>query len=181
MALLSRAAAGIQETMQASMEPPPPSPALTLSPSSALHRMLGHVSPGEVELGVGIFLVSLLGSAAAAAFVLCRLPADYLTRDPRAAIHDEGSRVKRLLLSIGRNVLGVLLVLIGIVLSLPGVPGQGVLTILIGVMALDVPGKEKVARKIMLRPSVFRSINKLRARFGKAPLEAGEAAAVVAA
>jgi hypothetical protein len=138
--------------------------------------MLGHVSPGEVEIGVGVFLISLFGSAAAVAFVLCRLPADYLTREARAAMPDDGAQVKRVLRSIGRNVLGALLVLLGIALSLPGVPGQGVLTILLGVMVMDVPGKEKVERKIMLRPSVFRSINKLRARFGRAPLEAGEAA-----
>jgi hypothetical protein len=49
------------------MEPSPPSPGLSLSLSSALHRMLGHVSPGEVEIGVGVFLVSLFGSAAAVA------------------------------------------------------------------------------------------------------------------
>lgn len=170
----------MQEVMHASMEPPPSSSS-SWTLHGALHRLLGRVSPGEAELGVALFLISLIGSAAAAAFVLCRLPADYLTRDTSALRAEEGSRSKRLLLAVGRNVLGVLLVLLGVVLSLPGVPGQGVLTILIGVMVMDVPGKERVERKIMLQPSVFRSINKLRARFGKAPLEAGEAARIVAA
>ena len=41
---------------------------------------------------------------------------------------------------IGKNILGLFLVALGVVLSLPGVPGQGLLTILLGIMLLDFPG-----------------------------------------
>ena len=61
--------------------------------------------------------------------------------------------------------------MIGIVLSLPGVPGQGLLTILLGIMLLDFPGRRKLEVKILSRPQVFKAINKLRHRFGKPPLK----------
>ncbi len=55
-------------------------------------------------------------------------------------------------------------------MSLPGIPGQGLLTILLGVMLLDFPGKRRLEFKIISRPKVFRAINRLRARFDKPPL-----------
>jgi hypothetical protein len=55
-------------------------------------------------------------------------------------------------------------------MSLPGVPGQGVLTILLGVMLLDFPGKRNLETRLVRQPRVFRSINALRARFDKPPL-----------
>ena len=60
--------------------------------------------------------------------------------------------------------------LLGIVLSLPGVPGQGLLTILIGVILLDLPGKQRFERRLMMRPAVFTAVNSIRARFGREPL-----------
>ena len=59
---------------------------------------------------------------------------------------------------------------LGIVLSLPGVPGQGILTILLGIMLLDFPGRRKLEHKLVSRPQVLKTINKLRHRFGKPPL-----------
>jgi hypothetical protein len=42
------------------------------------------------------------------------------------------------------------------------IPGQVVLTILIGMMLLDFPGKRSVARKLLSRPDVQEAINRLR-------------------
>jgi hypothetical protein len=64
-----------------------------------------------------------------------------------------------------------LLVALGIVLSLPGVPGQGLLTVLLGLMLLDFPGRRRLEQKLLSRPSIVNAINHLRARFGKEPLE----------
>jgi hypothetical protein len=75
--------------------------------------------------------------------------------------------VVRVTLLVGKNVLGVVLVGIGIILSIPGVPGQGLLTILLGVMLLDIPGKRQLECKIISRPQVLKAVNKLRHRFDK--------------
>jgi hypothetical protein len=71
---------------------------------------------------------------------------------------------------MGKNVLGVILVIVGIILSLPGVPGQGLLTILLGLMLLDLPGKRRLEQRLVRRPSLLRVINGLRVRYGRAPL-----------
>ena len=71
---------------------------------------------------------------------------------------------------IGKNILGLLLVALGVVLSLPGVPGQGLLTILLGIMLLDFPGRDRLEQKLLSKPSIVSTINRLRGRFGKPPL-----------
>ena len=55
-------------------------------------------------------------------------------------------------------------------MSVPGVPGQGILTILLGVMLLDLPGKRRVEQRILRQPKVLEKINKLRNKFSKPPL-----------
>jgi hypothetical protein len=55
-------------------------------------------------------------------------------------------------------------------MSLPGVPGQGILTILLGLMLLDLPGKRAWEQKLVKRPKVLQTINQLRGKFGKPPL-----------
>jgi hypothetical protein len=72
---------------------------------------------------------------------------------------------------VGKNVLGLAIVALGITLSIPGVPGQGVLTILVGLVLLDIPGKRRLVRRLVRRPWIQRSINGLRARFGRQLME----------
>jgi hypothetical protein len=74
-----------------------------------------------------------------------------------------------------KNLLGAFLVLLGVVMSLPGVPGQGVLTILLGVMLLDFPGKRALELKLVSRPKVLRTINRIRQQFERPPLQLDEA------
>ena len=49
-------------------------------------------------------------------------------------------------------------------------PGQGVLTVLIGISLTNFPGKYALERKLVSQPSVFNAINWLRKRSGKPPL-----------
>ena len=49
-------------------------------------------------------------------------------------------------------------------------PGQGLLTILVGLLMLDIPGKRRLELAIVRRGPVLGSINKLRARFRRPPL-----------
>jgi len=81
---------------------------------------------------------------------------------------------------IGKNLLGLVIVLLGILLSLPGIPGQGLLTILIGVMLLDIPGKRRLVRGIVRRPGIFQRLNQLRSWFGRPPLVVDTARQVTA-
>lgn len=125
----------------------------------------------KVVVGALIFLASFFINLGIVSFILVKLPADHFSKSrktkfwagPRPAIH--AAKV------IGKNIGGLLLVALGIVLSLPGVPGQGLLTVLLGVMLLDFPGRERLEQKLLSKPSIVNTINRLRERFKKPPLE----------
>ncbi|MEY4730116.1 MAG: hypothetical protein RL020_1274 [Pseudomonadota bacterium] len=122
-------------------------------------------------LGFFVFVVTFVLSLAVVGFIVTRLPVDYFHPSYKRTFMDGQHRVLRGLAFALKNILGFLLVLLGIVLSLPGVPGQGLITILIGVMLLDFPGKRELERKIINRPAVLSTVNKLRVKFSRPPLQ----------
>lgn len=122
-------------------------------------------------IGALIFVGSFLVNLAIVSFILVKLPADHFSKSHKKKFAAGRHPAVRVLAVIGKNIGGVLLVALGVVLSLPGVPGQGLLTILLGIMLLDFPGKSRLEQKLLSRPSVVNAINRLRARFSKPPLE----------
>lgn len=122
-------------------------------------------------IGALIFTGTFLINLAAVSLILVKIPANHFSKTretkfwsgPHPLLHAAGV--------VGKNIGGALLVALGIVLSIPGVPGQGLLTILLGIMLLDFPGKHRLEQKLLSRPSVVNAINRLRARFNKKPLE----------
>ena len=122
-------------------------------------------------LGALLFVISFVVSLAIVSFILVKIPPDYFKEDRPTPLWKGRNPAIRLLGIIGKNLLGVVLVALGIVMSVPGVPGQGILTILLGVMLLDIPGRQKLERKIVRQPRVLKSIDKLRHRFGKPKLQ----------
>lgn len=134
----------------------------------------GDLNWQSLALGAALFLASFTLSLLAIGFLLVRLPATYfLDSHPREFWRD-GHPTLRLLGRVGKNLLGALLVLLGAVLSLPGVPGQGLLTILVGIVLLDLPGKRRLERAILRRPAILRTVNGLRARYMRPPLQVDE-------
>ena len=124
----------------------------------------------RVLLGVGIFAASLAISFASIFVVLVKIPANYFSPHYTYDFLPDSKWFVRWGAVIAKNLLGVFLILLGIVLSLPGVPGQGILTILLGIIMLDIPGKRPIEAKIIQRPMVLSAANNLRARWGKPPL-----------
>jgi hypothetical protein len=136
-----------------------------------LDRLLeGTTVTERVLWGVGLFAASSLVSLAAVTAVLVSLPPGYF-RDDAPATPWPRSPVLRGLWKVAKNVLGLALVGLGLLLSLPGVPGQGILTVLIGLILLDFPGKRALERRLVTRPAVLHAINRLRARFNRPPME----------
>lgn len=135
-----------------------------------LSQFFSSITLRGVLLGVGIFLVTFSANLVLVSIILVKIPADYFKESPSSKFLSGHSPVIRVLAIVGKNLAGVLLVVLGILLSLPGVPGQGVLTILLGIMLLDFPGRRRFERWIVSRPKVFDGVNKLRHRFGKLPL-----------
>jgi hypothetical protein len=69
---------------------------------------------------------------------------------------------------IAKNLVGFVLLMAGIAMLV--LPGQGVLTMLIGISLMDFPKKRLLESKLIGQPLVFSGINRLRARFHKPPL-----------
>lgn len=118
---------------------------------------------------VALTLITFVLSIVVCVVVVIRIPADYFICDPR---QDDCRRppLVRWPLRIGKNLLGIVLVVLGVVMSLPGVPGQGILTILLGAMLVDFPGKRRAERWLLGRRGVLKTINRMRAKYGRPPL-----------
>jgi hypothetical protein len=129
-----------------------------------------HGTAGVVTVAlVGLGLTVVLTGAAILAVVW--MPADHFSRPPGQDALARRHPVARWALKILKNTAGLLIVPLGVVLALPGVPGPGLVFILIGLSLLDFPGKRRLERRLLSLPTVLRFLNRVRARFGRPPLE----------
>jgi hypothetical protein len=126
---------------------------------------------GQVLIFVAAFLISVGFSFLVIGVVMVNIPANYFSSHYQQDFLPNSRWMVRWGAVVAKNLFGVFLILLGIVLSLPGVPGQGILTILLGLIMLDIPGKRPLEARIIKRPAVRDAINKLRARYNKPPLE----------
>ncbi len=127
-------------------------------------------------------LLTLMGIGSAVVFVVSLLSLPWLVslipQDYFAAQHRQPSPWKdhhpviRLLLMIGKNLLGIILLLGGLLMLV--MPGQGLLTIVVGLLLIDYPGKYELERRVVSRPKVLQSINWLRAKIDRPPLIVAE-------
>ena len=117
-----------------------------------------------VIFSVGSFIASLAGST----MLIMSLPADYFKTKER--MHRIKNPIFRICLASLKNLFGGMLVIVGVLLSLPGVPGQGILTILTGLIISDFPGKRRLERRLVRVPVVLSAANQIRSRFKRPPL-----------
>lgn len=117
-----------------------------------------------------ISLAVLLGSLVAIPWILVRLPADYFSAPRRIPLRLVGGRhvLWRVVIRVVKNAGGGLLMLAGLAMLV--LPGQGLLTLLMGFMLLDFPGKFGIERRFARMPFVRRAINGIRTRMGHEPL-----------
>jgi len=135
-----------------------------------LEELIGSWTWHNVLMGLLIFGVTFAASLAVVSFILVKLPPDYFSKSNKRKFLADYPRGIRITAIVGKNLLGAILVVIGIVLSIPGVPGQGILTILLGIMLLDFPGKHHLEQNIVYSSKVRNAIDRMRHRFGKPPL-----------
>ncbi len=119
-----------------------------------------------VSIGSGMGL--LLG-AIIVPLVIVKMPDDAFSNPERQRWLDRKPAVLRIPLRIVKNLIGVVLVLLGLAMLL--LPGQGILSILLGALLLDFPGKRRAQQWLLDRPKVMDSLNWLRRRFHATPLE----------
>lgn len=117
--------------------------------------------PALAVCGVAFSVLAVVASLLLVPRYLARLPSDFLT-EHRPTQHAS------LAARVARNLLGVVLVLLGLLMLL--LPGQGLLTLLVGVLLLDIPGKHALFQRVLGRPKILSAVNKLRARHHVEPM-----------
>ena len=120
------------------------------------------------SLSVFILIISVFMMV----LIISFLPEDYFKSENRNLISSvQNSRypLLKLLVLITKNFFGVLLLLSGILMLV--LPGQGILTIITGLVFMDYPGKYKFERKLLRQKGVINSINWIRSRLSKPSLK----------
>lgn len=125
----------------------------------------------KVIIGALLMVVTFVVATSLVTLVVVKLPATYFHPSHDRDLWSDRNRAIRWTGLVIKNLSGLILVLLGIAMSLPGVPGPGVLTILFGIMLLDFPGKRRLEYKLVSHPKVLKAINALRKKYDKAPLE----------
>ena len=109
-----------------------------------------------------------VGTLIAIPIILVRLPANYFdVRIPRPWMENHHP-VLRVAGHLVKNVIGLVFLLAGLAMLV--LPGQGILTILIGLSLVEFPGKRRLEAKLVGQATVLSTINKMRAKFNKPPL-----------
>lgn len=114
-------------------------------------------------VSLAMFVGTLVFLPAAVAY----LPADYFThRRPAWPTSPLGWAIV-----VAKNLLGVVFLLMGLAMLV--LPGQGVLTMLIGIMLLNFPGKRGWELWLVRRKGLRSTIDWMRRKAGKPPLDYG--------
>ena len=110
-----------------------------------------------------------VGTLLALPWIVSRIPDDYFATKERPPLRERSEHpVLRWTFRILRNLFGLILILLGIVMLVG--PGQGLIAILAGLLIADFPGKRRLEMWVIRRPGLLKGINWLRAHRGRPPL-----------
>jgi hypothetical protein len=130
-----------------------------------------HVTVRELGLAALLTCATLTVSLSVLVAVIVKLPDGYLQgEEPEPFVHAR-TRFGRAAVAIVKNLVGVVCVVGGIVLSLPGVPGPGILTIFAGLLLIDIPGRHTRVRRLLRHRVALATVNRIRSRFDRPPLD----------
>lgn len=121
-------------------------------------------------VGAGSLLMLVLSLLIVPVLVVKMQPDYFLeTRDEQKSMKERHPAL-RFIGKFLKNLGGGILVISGILLSLPLIPGQGLLTVLIGLAVMDFPGKRRLELWLVKLGPVHWAIKKLRAKADQPPL-----------
>ena len=113
-----------------------------------------------------VSMILLLLSIIATPRIVSLLPVDYLVRHDKPSLKHPAIR---LLVDVTRTCLGATLIVSGLIMMI--IPGPGLVTLVLGISVARFPGKRKLMQKLGSHRTVYRSLNWMRRRHGKPPLE----------
>lgn len=119
-------------------------------------------------LGISSLVVLVL-SALSIGYFIRKIPHDYFLDDKRGVSQIKNKNpVIWIIALVLKNVIGYCLILGGILMLV--LPGQGLLTILVGLMISDYPGKFKIEKRIIKTKLILKTINWYRAKSNVLPI-----------
>lgn len=134
------------------------------------YASLTSVISEEVLIAVGVFsAVMFVGTIIAIPIILSRLPANYFQHDLEHTWMENYHPLLRNMGLIFKNIVGLIFLLAGIAMLL--LPGQGILTMVIGISLLDFPGKRKLEHTLLTKPMIFQAMNAIRDKCSKPPFD----------
>jgi hypothetical protein len=126
----------------------------------------------QVNLMEWLFIFSVatfvLGILLAIIGIVC-LPRDYFSSSYKPFSRKISNVFMRRAYLVGKNLIGGFFIIIGLALLV--LPGQGILTIAIGISLTDFPGKHKMVGYLTRRGPMLRGANWLRSKAGRYPLD----------
>jgi len=124
----------------------------------------------ELFVWIGaLSLFTVVVSFFAVPMVIRRMPHDYFleTSEGAEAIREQHPAL-RVLFLVMKNVLGMLLVIGGLIMFVT--PGQGILTLVIGLLLMNFPGKRRLEIRLIRMKPLRRAVDWIRSRAGQCPL-----------
>jgi len=116
-------------------------------------------------------VIAFVGTLIAIPAILIRMPPDYFQNHhhkPWFANHHPAVRILGIFV---KNIIGIIFLLAGIAMLV--LPGQGLLTMLLGILFIDFPGKHRLEKKLIQHPTILKTINALRKKVDKPPFTFG--------
>jgi hypothetical protein len=102
--------------------------------------------------------------------ILMRLPEDHFLRRAEGSDPVPSRSPVRGGMLILKNLAGIGIMIAGLIMALPLVPGPGLIMVIIGLSMTNFPWKRKLEVKILSAPLALDTVNWLRARIGRPPL-----------
>ncbi len=115
-------------------------------------------------------IATFVGTLIVIPILVIHIPADYFKREKQKTVHCLGQySLIRLPFLVLKNIIGIIFVLAGFAMLF--LPGQGLITILIGIMMLNFPGKLALERRIIQQPNILHAVNWMRAKANNPALQ----------
>lgn len=113
-----------------------------------------------------ISVIAFVATLVAIPYLVARLPQNYFTKNTSSPLYRGRLRWPFIL---GKNALGLVFFVAGILMLV--LPGQGILTIVLGLSLLNFPRKRRFIRWLIGQPVVYRPLDWLRRKTHTPPLD----------
>lgn len=114
-------------------------------------------------------LATIIVSAFAVPVLIRRMPHDYFLEDSEGSAWMRRQHpAMRIALLVLKNLLGLVIAVGGFIMFFT--PGQGLITLVVGILLMNFPGKRRFELWLVRRKPVHRAIDWMRRRAGKPPL-----------